>query len=195
MAGPRIAILGGTFDPIHSGHLRLAEEVRKKLGAERVVLVPASAQPLKERRAAASPEDRLAMARLAAAGRKWLEVSDLEVCRPPPSYTYETLAALRAAEPAADFFFVVGADAARDLDRWYRIEDLLGLASFVVASRPGFALEIPPGLRGRVRAIEIDALPVSSTEVRRRLAAGKDVAGLVDGAVLDYIRTRGLYRA
>ncbi len=191
----RLGILGGTFDPIHLGHLRLAEEARAKLGLDRVLLVPAAAQPLKAQGLAAGAEDRLAMARLAAAPFPWIEVSDIEVRRPPPSYTIDTLRAIRAERQDAELFFVIGADAARDLPRWFQVGELLRLATFVVATRPGFELVAPPPLRDRLRTLEIEALPISSTEVRRLLHAGGDVSRLLPAPVLAYIRERGLYGA
>lgn len=198
----RIVVLGGSFDPIHLGHLRLAEEARRALAADRVILVPAAAQPLKAGPGAgggagahaATAADRLAMARLAAQGLPWLEVSDIEVRRPGRSYTVETLEALRRElGPGPRLFFVAGADVLADLEWWYRIDDVLALAEFVVASRPGHAPEVPPRLRGRVRLLPIEALPISSTEVRDRIRRGLPVDAFLPPPVAAYIRARGLY--
>jgi nicotinate-nucleotide adenylyltransferase len=192
----RVLVLGGSFDPVHRGHLRLAEEGRRALGAERVLLVPAAAQPLKTGGPLAPAADRLAMLRIAAQGRPWLEVSDVDLRRPGPSYTVETLEALRAElGPGARLIFLAGADVLPDLARWYRIDDILSLAEFVIATRPGYRVEPPPALRGRVRTIEIDALPISATDVRARLAANERADDLLPEGVGAYIREHGLYKA
>jgi nicotinate-nucleotide adenylyltransferase len=191
----RVVVLGGSFDPVHLGHLRLAAEARAKLGADRVLLVPAAAQPLKAARRLAPAADRLAMLRLAAAPHPWLEVSEIELDRPGPSYTVDTLRALRADLGAlAEIFFVAGADVLRELDRWYRADEIFRLARFVVATRPGHGLEVPPALAGRVTPLEIEALPVSATEVRARLASGSGADDLLPAPVAAYIREHGLYR-
>jgi nicotinate-nucleotide adenylyltransferase len=191
----RVGILGGSFDPIHLGHLHLARALRDRLALDRVVLVPAARQPLKASRVEASAGDRLAMARLAAASEPWLEVSDVEVRRPGPSYTYDTLRALRAGlPPDAELHFLAGADVLADLERWYRLDDVLPLARFAIATRPGHRLEVPPRLAGRVDVVEIEPRALSATEVRARLAAGGDVSGILPPAVSTYIQEKGLYR-
>jgi nicotinate-nucleotide adenylyltransferase len=200
----RVGILGGSFDPIHRGHLRLAAALRERLGLDRVVLVPAALQPLKGGKAAAPPDDRLAMARLAAdevareeaPSPPWLEVSDVELRRPGPSYTIDTLLALRAElGPEAELHFLAGADVLADLERWYRVDDLLAAARFVVASRPGHAIAVPARFRGRVSVEPIDALPISATDVRESLARGGVPGDLVPASVAEYIRARSLYRS
>jgi nicotinate-nucleotide adenylyltransferase len=194
----KIGILGGTFDPIHRGHLRLAAEVRRKLGLGRVVLIPAAAQPLKAGRHGASVEDRLQMCALAAEGEPWLGVSDVEARTEGPSYTVDTLRTLRAAlGPRTRIYFIAGADVLADLPRWRAVDEVLALATFVVATRPGHALDLAP-LAGRIDAarivpVEVDALPVSSTEVRRRLAEGEPLGDLLPPRVAEYIRAHGLY--
>ena len=192
----RVGILGGSFDPIHRGHLRLAAELREKLALDRVILVPAAQQPLKAGRVQAPAEDRLAMARLAAAGEPWLEASDVEVRRAGPSYTIDTLAALHAAlGPGAELFFLAGADVLADLERWYRLDDVLAAARFIVATRPGHDLAIPARLAGRLQPIEIEALPISATRVRESLHAGGSAGDLIPPPVEAYIRQHGLYGA
>src|SRR5205085_9528914 len=115
--------------------------------------------------------------RLAVEGEPWLEISDLELRRSGPSYTVDTLRDLRAGlAPGDELFFIAGADVLRDLDRWYKVDELLGLATFVAATRPGHALEVPPRFRDRVRALEIEAIPVSATEVRERLGRADPAA-------------------
>lgn len=196
MPPQRIGILGGSFDPVHVGHLRLASEARDQLGLDRVILVPAAVQPLKHasRAAPTAAEHRLAMLRLAAEGHPWLETSDLELRRPGPSYTVDTLRALREAlGPDAELYFIAGADVLRDLDRWYRVDELLSLARFVVASRPGHPLVIPKLFEGRIFPLEIDAVDAAATDVRGRIAAGAPVDHLLPPAITQYIRNLHLY--
>ncbi len=189
----RVGILGGSFDPVHLGHVRAAEAARDALALDRVLLVPNARQPLKLGRDAAPAEDRLAMVRLAVAGRPRLEASDEEIVRGGISYTIDTLRALRdRLGPDAEIFLLMGADTLKDLGRWKGADELAALATHVALTRPGYALEEGAGLP--VRRLEVDALPVSSTEVRRLLAAGEPAPGLLDLAVADYIAKKGLYR-
>jgi len=191
----RTGILGGTFDPIHNGHIHLAEAVRDALGLDRVLLVPARESPLKRGRETAPVAERVAMARLATEGRAWLGVSDEEALRPGPSYTRDTLAALRATlPPEEELVFVAGADVLHDLHRWYKVDEVLSLARFVTATRPGFPLTIPEAFRGRVSVVEIEPWPHSSSEVRRRLREGLPCDDLLPPAVARHIAERGLYR-
>ena len=186
----QIALLGGSFDPVHAGHVALAEAARDRLGADRVLLVVAAGQPLKAGGAAAPPEDRYAMVRLAVRGRARLEASDLELHRPPPSYTVDTLRELRRGlPPEAGLLLLLGADALADLPRWKEAAAVRGLATIVGCTRPGRG---PPA--GADRVLEAATPDVSSTEIRRRVAAGEGIEGLVPGDVAAYIAERGLYR-
>jgi nicotinate-nucleotide adenylyltransferase len=186
----RIGVLGGSFDPVHLGHLALAEAARDRLRLDRVLLVVAAGQPLKAGGAAAPAEDRYAMVRLAVRGRPGLEASDLEFLRPAPSYTVDTLRELRRGLPAgAEVFLVLGADALADLPRWREAGEVRRLASVVGCGRPGSP---PPA--GADSLLEVATPDISSTEVRRRAAAGEGLEGLVPDDVAAYIRERGLYR-
>jgi nicotinate (nicotinamide) nucleotide adenylyltransferase len=140
MAAPqRVGIYGGTFDPIHFGHLAIAEEARWALDLDLVYLVPAAEQPLK-----ATPAQRLTMVQLACAANPRLIPSDIELRRAPPSYTVDTLAAFRdQLGPAAEIFFVLGADAASDLPRWRSAAAILHLAHLIVVGRPGYHFDAP----------------------------------------------------
>ncbi len=187
----RIGVLGGTFDPIHIGHLAAASEVHAALSLDRVLVVPAAEQPFKRGRECASGEERLAMARIAVAGDPRLEVSDVDIARGAPTYTIDTMMELDAAHPDAEWFFVTGADALARLDEWRESEQLRELATFVGVTRPGY--EVPVGLPD-VPLVEVPALGVSSTDVRRRVGLGLPIRYLVPDMVADYIGEHHLYR-
>lgn len=191
-------MVGGTFDPVHRGHLALAEAALRCARLDRVLLVPAAAPPHRDP-ARASAQDRLRMCRLAAGGDPKLEVSDLELRRQGPSYTVETLAELARQNPGAELFLVLGWDAARELRSWQQPERVLEQATLVIVPRP----RVPGPVPAELSAAGIDPArtlicrertpAVSSTEVRQRLAKGEDPAGLVGPAVAGYIREHGLY--
>jgi nicotinate-nucleotide adenylyltransferase len=194
-------VLGGSFNPIHHAHLFTAEVAAAAAGLDRVLLVPAAQSPLKPA-AAVSAADRLEMVRLAVAGNPLLEVSTVDLDRPPPSYTVDTVIEIARRYPDAELFLVLGIDALQDFLDWREPERLLDRCRLVVVSRPGFTLEVPPqvahGLGERTARIVLQAMPhleISSTDLRRRLAAGEPVRYLLPDAVERYIRERGLYGA
>ena len=193
-------MLGGAFNPPHIGHLVLAQEAAAQLGLERVLLVPTGQAPHKRIEPEPGAEVRLELARLAAAGDELLEVSDLEVGRDGPSYTYRTLEALAEERPEDEFVFVMGADIAADLERWERPQRVLELAELGVAARPGTSLDAVEaalerlGHGGRLESIRMPEIGVSSTLVRQRIAQGAPVRYLVPDAVAAAIAERGLYR-
>ena len=193
-----VVVLGGTFDPIHAGHLAILDQVRRAAGAEEAWLIP-TARPPHRRPTHASAEDRLAMTEAAAAGLPGVRVLDIEVRRQGLSYTVDTLDELERLEPDVVPWFTLGADAARDVPTWLRAAELLARAHFVLVNRSG----VPPldeaeaaglgfDLR-RTRLIHVASPPVSATEIRRRVAAGEAVEGLVPPAVASLIAARGLY--
>ena len=184
------ALFGGSFDPVHLGHLVVAEAAADALGA-RVRLMPAREQPFKRGAAGATPAQRAAMLELAVRGNPRPAVERIELELETPSYTGRTLRALAQREPGNRFTLLLGADAARDLPAWHEAAALPGLADIVVFSRPGTALA--PDLPVR-RVIDVPAIEVSATEVRRRVAAGRSIRYLVPDAVRDYIAAHGLYR-
>jgi len=196
----RIGILGGTFDPIHYGHLAIAEDARVALRLDRVLLIPAARQPLKAGVHGALASQRLAMAQLACASNSAFEVSAVEVERPGLSYTATTLEALHAAG-LGELYFILGADALTDLPRWRAVEKVIELAHIVAVGRPGFAPPLPaleralPRLGERLTLLEGAKLDISSTELRRRVALGQPIRYLTPDAVVDYIAEHGLYRA
>ena len=196
----KLAIFGGTFDPIHYGHLAMAEEVCWQLGVARVFFVPAAEQPLKAGNHVASAGDRLAMVRLATAGNPSFAVCDLEIVRGGRSYSVDTVASLRDDYPDADFTFVAGADVLPDLPRWHAVERLLKLSRFAIVTRPGHALDLDrlytalPGAEGRIGEVGGLRLDISSTELRARLRRGAPIRYQAPDAVIRYIDEHDLYR-
>jgi nicotinate-nucleotide adenylyltransferase len=195
-----MVILGGTFDPIHIGHLAIAEDVRFALRADRVLFVPAAQQPLKSYKHAASAAERLEMTRLATADNPMFAVSDIEVRRGGLSYTVETVAQIHAEHPEAELYFMVGVDAAATLAQWFDVERLLHLCRMVIVERPGYALDQHalftdlPLVRERSIMVAGPALDISASEVRERLRTGRPVRYHLPTAVHAYIEARGLYR-
>jgi nicotinate-nucleotide adenylyltransferase len=198
MTARSVVALGGTFDPIHAGHLAILEQVARAVGADEAWLIP-TATPPHRRPAHASASDRLDMARAAAEGVPGLRVLDLEVRRPGLSYTVDTLDELASQYPGTRVWLVLGADAAREVGRWHRAAEVLQRAWLVVVNRSGVAplgeAEVAAlGLdSARTRLVSVDSPPVSATEIRRRVGAGESIAGLVPEAVARLIAERGLY--
>lgn len=188
----RIGLMGGTFDPIHVGHLAIADRARAELGLDVVVFVPAG-DPW-QKRAVASAEDRCEMVRLAIADMPGFEVSRIEVDRDGPTYTVDTLRVLRAQEPDVELWFLLGADSLAGLPTWREPEEVVRLASFAVVARAGSAVEAPDVTGLSLRVVPMDEIAVSSTDIRARLGRGVPVEGLPP-AVEGYIRARGLYGA
>jgi nicotinate-nucleotide adenylyltransferase len=181
-------VLGGSFDPPHIGHVVLAQEALSQLPVDEVRLVPCNRSPHKPEGHHFAPERRLAMAVAAVRGHRGLAVSRAELDRPPPSYTVDTLEAVAAERPARAVWLVIGADQVASLPRWRRPERLLELARLAVVERPGMGaddlvLEAAGLDAGRVNRIAIPRIDVSSTEIRRRLAAGQPVWHLVPAGV------------
>ena len=197
----RVGVLGCTFDPVHRGHLALAGAARDELGLDEVLFVPAGQPWRKVGRIVAPAEHRLAMLRLALAGQSAFRVEALELERPGPSYTADTLEALAEAGPGDELFFIVGEDALADLPNWVRPERILELAILAVARRadvtPSALAEAEAKLAGlteRAVWLKMPLVPVSATEIRERVRRGEPVEGLVPPPVEAYIREHGLYR-
>jgi nicotinate-nucleotide adenylyltransferase len=204
-----IGILGGTFDPIHYGHLGIAEEAREALGLERVLVMPAGEPPHKPDRPIAAVEDRVAMVELAIADNQALTLGRLEVDRPGPSFAVDTLEALAAAERAAgrtpDLTFILSAEALAGLALWREPARLLELCRLAVVPRAGSASfdgagvaalvePFAPGGADRVILLDGPRIAISGSVIRARVAAGRSIRYLVSGAVAAYIGARGLYR-
>ena len=187
----RLAIFGGTFDPIHDAHLAVAREAAGRFQLDRVWLVPAEKPPHKQGVTHAPYADRFAMVELACRDELKLEASRLEQGT-ASSYSIHTIETVRARlAPDDKLFFVIGADAFAELESWRRWQDVIRAVEFIVVSRPGHRYDIPA--TASVHQLETVDLPVSSSEIRRRLAIGDDRVE-VPAAVLDYIRARRLYR-
>ncbi|MDE2408864.1 MAG: nicotinate-nucleotide adenylyltransferase [Actinomycetales bacterium] len=191
-AGTSIGVFGGSFDPIHNGHIRAAEAVFNALELDRLIFVPAGNQWQKN--ASATAEQRLQMVELALAEHPEFEVSAIDVSRGGATYTADTLAELAAQNPGAKLFFILGTDALAGIESWNRADEVLDLAQFVVITRPGSDLVVPDLARGRVWELEIDALDLSSTEFREKYASGGNFADLVPASVLLYIKENQLYK-
>jgi len=194
----KLGVLGGTFDPMHLGHLAAAEAAIDCVNLDQVVFVPTGTPPHRPP-AVASGEQRLEMCRLAADDDPRFAVSDIELRRTGPSYTLDTLLALRGANPHAEMFLVLGWDAASQLRSWYRPDEVLALAPVIVVSRPGRAApsveDVKTAGLDPARVILCPRLTpsVSGSELRRDLAAGRPVTGRVPEAVERYISTHRIY--
>ena len=192
----RLGVFGGSFDPPHVGHLLAASDAWEELGLDRLVFVPAAAQPLKEGRLVAPSAHRLAMVHLAVDGDPRFSVSADEIGRGGLSYTVDTLAGFAERYPAAERFFLVGADAFASLAHWREPERIARLARLAVLQRSGEAVAAPPAgvPASAVVRLHTRRVDVSSTEIRERVRAGRPIRGYVSEAVADYIATTGLYR-
>jgi len=214
----RIGVFGGTFDPVHNGHLKAALAVGRRFGLSRVLFVPSNIPPHKARADMAAAADRMAMVRLALRGRARCAASPLEVRAGGRSYSIRTLRRIRRLHPRARIFFIVGTDAFLEIETWKEWRSVLDESLFIVMTRPGVSLararRAPgPEYAGRIRLVRraervreewltsyriflfpIDALDIAATEIRARVRDGRPIAGLVPAAVGRYIRERGLYK-
>lgn len=210
------ALYGGTFDPFHNGHLRMAIELMETLRLPRVVLLPARLPPHKPGRPVSDASHRLAMTAAAVSGLRGFEVSDAEIRREGPSYSLDTVRGFQAAEPDVDWVFVMGADSFADVASWHRHRDLLAACDFALLPRPGTAAMPlpPPGLRleketphcyswvgetyrlpggRRLFCPALPALDISSSSIREKVRTGKCIRGIVPPEVERYIADHGLY--
>ncbi len=187
----RRGVFGGSFDPVHNGHLIVAEAAADRLGLDEVRFVPAARQPFKTSHPQTDSVHRVAMLRGALEGNSRFVPDLREIERGGVSYTVDTLEALRAGFPGDELFLLVGADAARDFAEWRAAERLPTLAALVVLTRPGGAKELPDGFAQR---IEVPAIDISATEIRRSVREGRSIRYLVPEVVRDYIADHGLYQ-
>jgi len=195
----RIGVLGGTFDPVHNGHLHIADALRTALDLDGALWVPAGRPPHKSDQIVSSDHDRLAMLDLALAGSATDEISTIDIDRSGPSYTADTLEILAEHFPNAQLFFLMGEDSLRDLPTWHHPERILRVAELAVAGRPGVETDLEslefqvPGVRKRVHVVPTEEIAISSSEIRRRVKENQSIRGLVPASVEAYIQEHGLY--
>ena len=206
MAKRKIALFGGTFDPVHLGHTTVAEDAARYIGAEKIIFIPAKRSPLKGFLPKANDKHRLEMIALAIAEHKTFEVSDFELRKPAPSYTLETVRQFQAKYGSGTLIhWLIGADSIDDLAYWYQIVELIDNCILTTLYRAGCA---PPDFtkyepiwgpqrieKLQQNVIQTSLIEISSTEIRDRLAAGIDVTGMLTPSVAEYIRKNGLYRS
>jgi len=199
----RIGLMGGTFDPVHYGHLVAAEEARYQFSLEKVVFIPASKPPHKTRRDITTPEHRLNMTEIAINSNPYFTISDIEINRQGLSYTIDTVRAMREANPDWEIYFITGADAVLEILTWKNIKELLEECFFVGATRPGFHLDLvshtlsyltKEGL-ARIKTFEIPSLAISSTDIRQRVREGRPIKYLLPDEVEKFIYQNKLYQS
>ncbi|MBC7804634.1 MAG: nicotinate-nucleotide adenylyltransferase [Akkermansiaceae bacterium] len=197
----RLGVFGGSFDPIHLGHLRLAEEAREGFALDQVLFIPTWVSPFKTGRVVTPPEHRLQMVRLATDGNDAFAYSAIECIREGTSYTVDTLRTLQAENPSAELWFLTGTDAVADLPRWREPEEVLRLTRFAAATRAGTTVEevrerlahLPGKWQERISFFPMTNIDISSTDIRARLATGRSVHYLLPPEVEQYIAAHGLY--
>jgi len=188
--------MGGVFDPIHCGHLFAAEEARVEFKLDEVIFVPCRQPAHKRGNDISDPEDRYLMTVLATSNNQFFEVSKVELNRPGPSYSIDTVKEfLKKYHHGVKIFFITGADAFLEVDSWYKSEELIKLCQFVAATRPGYDLnKLDKKFKKIIKIIEIPALAISSTDIRRRVREEKSIKYLLPQEVEEYIYKKGLYR-
>jgi nicotinate-nucleotide adenylyltransferase len=201
----RIGIFGGSFDPVHLGHLIVAEECRDQSRLDEVLFVPAARPPHKQDTPLTSFQARVEMLELALAGQPAFKIEQLEKDRPGPSYTADTLEELRSRQAGAEFFLILGADCLPDLPHWHEPRRIIELATLLAVDRPGTgswsdkdlqsALGLSPALSLRLQRVDSPLIAISSSEIRRRIPEKRSIRYLVPRAVECYIQTHGLYEA
>ena len=188
----RIGLFGGSFDPVHLGHLLVAQAAREELELDRLYFIPAAQSPFKPERRPTAAAERLRLLRLALAGKTWCEIDEQEIKRGGVSYTVDTLRDYAARFAGAQLFYLIGADHVAQLPKWRDAEELARLAQFVVIPRPGQReAPFPPPFQGRT--LTGFPLGVSSSQLRARIKAGQPIDSLVPAAVEEAIRNNGLY--
>lgn len=198
----RTCIMGGTFDPIHYGHLVVAEEVRHRFGLDKVVFIPAARPPHKINQKISDHVHRINMARLATASNKFFEVSPLEMERQGPSYTIDTVREVKKCYGVAEVYFITGADAVLEIITWKDAGDLLAMCTFIAATRPGYNLKclkenlrsLPEKILENIIPLEVPALSISSTDIRRRIREERSIKYLLPESVEDYIFQHEIYK-
>jgi nicotinate-nucleotide adenylyltransferase len=196
----RLGVLGGTFDPIHHGHLVAAGEAHYQLGLDKVLFVPAGSPPHKPDRPILPGDQRLRMIELAIAGKAHFDTSRVDLDRPGPCYTVDTLRLLRGQwGPQTTLFFIEGVDSLSEISTWYQPQRLIELCELAVVERPGVQLDLAlldaqlPGLRSKIHWVQMPGLEISSSDLRSRVRDGRPISYLVPTSVETYIRQQGFY--
>ncbi len=194
----RIGILGGTFDPIHFGHLLIAEEARAQMKLDTVIFVPNGIPSHKDSSAVSPAEIRLEMTERATESNPYFQVSRIEIDRPGKSYTFDTLSEFNEIYPTSELFFIIGMDSVPEITSWYRWQDIIQMASFVAAERPGFELEnicktIPAELSTKVKPLQTPLMEISATDIRLRVTEDKSIRYLLPDSVMRVIYNEQLY--
>jgi len=197
----KIGVIGGTFDPIHYGHLIIAEEARVKVGLAKVIFIPAGNPPHKLRRPYSPAHHRYKMVELAIASNPYFEISPIEINRPGPSYSVDTMAILREEMgPNVELYFIMGVDSLAGILTWHKPEELIKLCKIIAVNRPGYGVDIDalnsliPGIKEQVIFIKAPEIGISSTEIQQRVREGLPIRYLVPPEVERYIYENKLYR-
>jgi nicotinate-nucleotide adenylyltransferase len=193
-----IGIMGGTFDPVHNGHLIVAEQARERMKLDEVWFMPSYQPPHKETSPIAESMHRLSMIRLAIAGHPQFRICEIEYEREGTSYTIDTTSLLVDQYPQHQFSWIIGSDMVAYLPKWYRIDDLVAQISFIGLQRPGYDLteqKLPPHILNALTMVDMPQIDISSTDIRRRLTEGLTVRYLVPHSVFDYIQENHLYES
>jgi nicotinate-nucleotide adenylyltransferase len=198
----RLGIMGGTFDPVHYGHLVTAEGARYEYGLEKVIFIPAGQPPHKPNVKLTEPWRRFEMTRLAVATNPFFEVLPIEINRPGPSFAVDTVQEISLLYPGAQVYFITGADAVAEILSWKKVEKLLSICLFIAATRPGYKLDelwkkiefLPQDLKKNIFCMEVPALAISSTDIRHRVREGRPVKYLLPEPVEEYITSNNIYR-
>ncbi len=198
----KVGIMGGTFDPVHYGHLVTAEIASHSFGLERVVFIPAGIPPHKDYSAIADYSHRFNMLKMAIASNSNFKLSDIEIKRQGPSYTFDTISCLKELWPSTEFYFICGADAVLEILTWHRARELLDMCFFITATRPGFSLEklevilreLSVEYAKKILLLEVPALAISSSEIRHRVEHGLPIKYLLPETVEKYIFDNSLYQ-
>ena len=186
----RIGLLGGTFNPIHNGHLLIAEQVRSQLNLDKVLFMPDNMPPHVDQKEAIDAKKRLKMVQLAVMDNKHFGVEELELKRGGVSYTYDTLKELQLLHPENEYYFIIGGDMVAYLPKWYRIDELVKMVKFVGVQRPGYRQQS----QYPVLWVDVPKFDISSSLIRQKIVQGGSIKYLVPDAVAEYIRKEGLYR-
>lgn len=189
----RYGLLGGTFDPVHQGHLHAAREIARAARLDRILLIPAGIPWQKAERKIAAPRDRLAMLQIAVGGDPLFEVSDIDLRREGPTYTIDMLAALKEMHPQDELVLIIGSDIVPRLDSWHRYREVIDQVEIIICGRPEFPLDLSQLPDGRFTVVDVNALPISSSGVRAMIQNGLDASDLLPEGVMSYISEHDLY--